>query len=283
MPYLEPRSLDRSIIAPSIYGEFPHHVTDTCLVVEGVIKTELETFMREYITFLGAAARRKCFRLDLYPTTDSMCIIEANVEVADGWGVALNLQRAGKLAPLPPGNELPSVFPTFPDDPRQTEFRLAIDEFARVGRTARMVEETERTFDPLDNKLHLARFSDRWSGERVTVPKFYHEGNTEWEDVPENVYLKFTDKFCVEAVKARYSAKPRSELGRAKQMRRMFVQGKALAQARVPSFRTETGEQVQAVVMCSGARVVTGYVQVAPADRNVINDKGTAKGILRFL
>lgn len=279
MPYLTETLLDQTIVAPSIFGDFPHHVTETSLVIEPELKAELETFMRSYAAFLSAD-ENKCYRLDVYFTSDSVHIIEVNVEVADGWGVALNLERAAGFNRS--NGPFPGAIPTFPGDLRQTEFQLAIDEFARLGHCAWLCEQSQRVFDPLDNKVHLARFADGWMGKRVFVPKLYYAGNSNWDDIPEDVYLKFADKFCPEAVKARYSAKSRSELGRAKQMKRLFNEGRSIAQAQVAPFRTKDGEIVQAVLMCFGTEVVTGYIQVASAARNVINDKGTKKGALCF-
>lgn len=280
MPYLQKTLLDRAIVAPSIYGDFPHLVTDLSLVIEGEVKTELGRFIREYAAFLGA--EDKYFRIDLYFDGDRVYVIEVNVEVADGWGVALNLLRAAGRT-LFERKTFPTAFTTFPDDPRMTEFKLAVNEFAILGAVSSIEVLPVRTFDPLDNKLHLARFSDLWVGERVKIPQLYWNGNAVWEDVPQDVYLKFADKFCAEAIRSRYSAKPRSELGKAKQMKQLFAEGNAIAQERVNPFLTACGKQVQAVAMCSGSQVVTGYIQVAPAERSVINDKGTEKGALIFL
>ena len=280
MPYLQETPLDRAIVATSIYGDLPHLVTNLSLIIESDIKAELGRFVREYATFLDA--EDKYFRIDLYFDGDYVYVIEVNVEVADGWGVAFNLLRASgrSLCEKP---TVPTVFPTFPGDPRETEFTLAVNEFAILGVASSIEVLSERKFDPLDNKLYLARFSDVWIGERVKVPRLYWRGNAAWEDVPQDVYLKFADKFCPEAVKSRYSAKPRSELGKAKQMKQLFAEGSAIAQERVNPSLTACGKQVQAVAMCSPSQVVTGYIQVAPAERSVINDKGTEKGVLMFL
>ena len=280
MPYLQEAVLNRPMVAPSIYGDFPHFVTNLSLVIEREIKIELTKFIQEYATFLGA--QEKYFRIDLYFDQDYVYVIEVNVEVADGWGVALNLLRAAGCVPIQ-GVTFPAVFPTFPDDPRETEFRLAVKEFALLNQNSSVEVFPERVFDPLDNKIYLARFSDVWGGQRVKIPRLYWSGNATWEDIPQNVYLKFADKFCAEAKKSRYSAKPRSELGRAKQMRQLFREGRAIAQERVSPSLTVCGKQVQAVVMSSGLQVVTGYIQVAPANRTIINDKGTEKGVLIFL
>jgi hypothetical protein len=280
MPYLQETLLDRAIVAPSIYGDLPHFVTDLALVIEGDITTELGRFVREYAALLGA--EDKYFRVDLYFDGDRVYVIEVNVEVADGWGVALNLLRAAGCKPCE-RVAFPSSFPTFPGDQRVTEFRLAVTEFALLGHNSSIEMLPERTFDSFDNKLYLARFSDVWSGVRVKIPRLYWNGNAAWEDIPQDVYLKFTDKFCPEAMMSRYSAKPRSELGKAKQMKHLFAEGRAIAQEKVSSTLTTCGKQVQAVAMCSSAEVVTGYIQVAPAGRSVINDKGTEKGVLVFL
>lgn len=278
---LQPVPLDRAIVAPSIYANLPHVVTNTGLVIENVVKVELEQFLREYCAFLGVAAHEKCFRIDLYFDQGRVYIIEVNVEVADGWGVSLNLQRAAGISPAVPV-VVPAVIPTYPHDPRETEFQLAIGEWARLGACISLAVHPERLIDPLDNKLHLARFAPLWRGERVVIPPLFWHGNAAWEDVPEDVYLKFAEKFCVEAVTSRYSAKPRCELGRARQMQRLFTEGRAIAQKCISPFQTTVGEQVQAVVMCAGAHVVTGYIQIAPPTRTVINDKGTKKGALIF-
>lgn len=185
MPYLQETLLDRVIVAPSIYGDFPHLVTNLSLVIEDEVKKELGRFMQKYGAFLDA--QDKYFRIDLYFDGDSVYVIEANVEVADGWGVALNLLRAAGCKPCKKA-KFPNLIPTFPDDPRETEFRLAVNEFALLGVEASVKVLPERTFDPLDNKLHLARFSDVWKGQRVKIPRLYWKGNAAWEDVPEDVH-----------------------------------------------------------------------------------------------
>lgn len=282
MPYMKAVQLNRAVVAPSIYGTFPHEVIDVGLVLEHTVVVELERFLGEYTNFLEVVETKKFFRIDLYFDDNTVYVIEVNVEIADGWGVALNLQRAAGF-PSPNLSAFPEIFPTFPGDPRQSEFCLAIKEFAQFGHTANVCEQNTRIIDPLDSKIHLACFAEQWVGEHVLVPAMYHCGNTVWDSVPEDVYLKFAEKFCPEAVKSRYSVKSRSELGRANQMRKLFAEGRAIAQARVEPFQTKAGEQVQAVIMCAGTTVVTGYIQVAPGGRKVINDKGTKKGPLRFL
>ena len=280
MPYLQKTRLDRAVVAPSIYGAAPHFVTDLSLFVEKEVASELERFVQEYSAFLNA--EDKYFRIDLFFDRDRFYVIEVNVEVADGWGVALNLLRAAGYRPYA-WAVFPKAFPTFPGDPRETEFKLAVNELARLGVGSTVEVLPERIFDPLDNKLHLARFSRDWVGQKVAIPDLYWYGNSVWEDVPQDVYLKFADKFCPEAIRSRYSAKPRAELGKAKQMKRLFAEGQAIAQQRVSPSLTGSGNQVQAVAMCTGSKIVTGYIQIAPAGRNVINDKGTEKGALIFL
>ncbi len=280
MPYLENALVDRTIVAQSIYGDYPHLVADISLCIENDIKNELGRFVQEYSAFLNA--QEKYFRIDLYFDGNYVYVIEVNVEVADGWGVALNLLRAVGSTPRE-CRALPKVFPTFSGDPRETEFRLAIDEFARLGVNSVVEVLPGRTFDPLDNKLHLARFTHAWVGQRVLIPRVYWKESTIWDDVPHDVYLKFADKFCLEAIKSRYSAKPRVELGKAKQMKLLYGEGRVIAQDRIDSMRTTCGKQVQAVVMCTASEVVTGYIQIAPQGRTVINDKGTEKGALIFL
>lgn len=275
--------LDANVVATSIYGDAPHLVESLGLYVDQVARLELEEFMRQFCSFVGIDAHvEKYFRLDLYFDEVTVYVIEINVEVADGWGVSLNLLRAtGKSLPCS-GQMFPTIIPTFPEDPRQTEFELACHEFKAYGHLSEVITKDARIFDPLDSKLFLARFSKTWRGDRVKVPRMYFSEVCPWETVPTDVYLKFTDKFCPEAMSARYSVKPRSELGKAKQMRKLYDEGRAIAQERVEPYRLSDERQVQAVVMFAGSVPVTGYIQIAGATRKVINDKDTSKGALIF-
>jgi len=281
---VKPIELDAAVVAESIYGNLPHTVEPVALTLSTAIQTELQTFMTEFAAFTKISnVSEKCFRLDLYFDGTTVFVIEINVEIADGWGVSLNLLRAaGKsLSPMVV-SLLPQVIPTFPGDLRSTEFDLARSEFQMYGQTAAVVVGASRVFDELDSKIYLARFAQVWKGSLVKVPKTYYADACPWEKVPKDVYLKFADKFCSEAIKARYSAKPRFELGRAKQMRKLYQAGQAIAQERIDSYRLADNRQVQAVVMCSGTTPVTGYIQIAGPERQVINDKDTAKGALVF-
>ncbi len=282
MPKLTTVTLDRGLVAPSIYADAPHLVTEQALLLDSETRNELHRFMTQYVRFLGFRGVRMGYRLDLYFDQDRVYVIEVNVELADGWGVSLNLLRAAQ-AEFEFDGWLPKRFPTFPDDPRQTEFQLAISEFGLLNHQAELDFHPARIVEVCDNKLYLAKFAETWRGERVLVPKIYWHGTSDWVDVPADVYLKFANKFSPEAVKSRYSAKPRSELGRARQMQRLFQDGKAIAQQQVSPALTASGEVVQAVVMCYGPKPITGYIQLADPERQVINDKGTKKGPLIFL
>jgi len=274
--------LNDAVVATSIYDEMPHLVESVGLTLPADIVAELQRFMSEFATFTRIRdLSEKCFRLDLYFDGTTVFLIEINVEVADGWGVSLNLLRAADKTLRPKVVGLfPIIIPTFPGDLRATEFNLACSEFLRYGHLTEVVLNPSRVHDELDNKKYLTRFAQVWKGGLVKVPKTYSVEVCPWENVPEDVYLKFTDKFCPEATKARYSAKPRRELGRAKQMRGLYLEGRAIAQERIEPYRLPDNRQVQAVVMFLGVIPVTGYIQIAEPERQVINDKGTKKGVL---
>ncbi len=277
-------SLDSTVVAQSIYGDMPHLVEPLGLTLSSDIAEELNTFMSDFVSFVQISnVPEKFFRLDLYLEGENVYVIEINVEVADGWGVSLNLLRAAdRLLNREVSGLFPKQIPTFPNDLRVVEFELACSEFEEYGHVAKVVFNKSRIFDELDNKIYLTRFSQVWQGDLVKVPKTYSIEVCSWEDVPADVYLKFTDKFCTEAIKSRYSAKPRSELGKARQIKKLYHAGLAIAQERIDSYRLPDNRQVQAVVMCSGANPVTGYIQIAAPERQVINDKDTNKGVLIF-
>ena len=264
---VEPLPLSTTVTARSIYGDEPHYVEPLGLTVEPLVRKELARFLREFIAFTGINGENY-FRLDLYFDAFRMYVIEVNVESADGWGVGLNLLRAaGRTL----GSELtqcfPTDFPTFPGDLRRTEFELACTEFAIYGHRACINTHSARYIDPYDDKIHLARFAPHWRSEYVRIPLLYSQEICPWEQVPQDVYLKFREKFDPEAVKSRFSVKPRSELGRAKRMRELYTEGRAIAQERITPYRLADGRGVQAVVMCAGSTPVTGYIQIAPQER----------------
>lgn len=276
MPYLQETTLDRTIVAPSIYGNFPHTVTDLALMVEPEIRVELERFVQEYAAFLGAAG--KYFRIDLYVEAGYVYIIEVNVEVADGWGVALNLLRAAGYTPCDE-SVFPTQFPTFAEDARQTEFGLAIAEFAQLDHQASMIHLDAPVTDELDNKWHLARFAGRWKSDRVLIPIFYWQEKCQWDSLPNDVYFKRVDDVGAK----RQKVIARTSCARQNDFRQQYRKCRVIAQQQVATLTTADGSQAQAVVMCSDTKVVAGYIQVAPAERDVINDRGTKKGSLLFL
>lgn len=278
MPYMKEFPLDSAVVASSIYGTFTHQVTSVGVVLESTIKSELERFQREYTSFLGVADGEKFFRVDLYFDSKQVFIIEVNVEVADGWGVSLNLLRAAGI-PLVMPAPLPVVIPTYPEDPRETEYCLAISECARLGVQVSLEVHPKRLEDPLDNKRHLAQFSTQWQSDLVAIPVFYEWRTCHWNQLPKEVYFKRVDGRGPKSVQV----VPRSSCVRRNDFRSQYRRGKVIVQAQVEPFLTEEGEPVQAVLMCAGGKVVTGYVQIAPRGRTIINDKGTKKGPLMFI
>ncbi len=108
----------------------------------------------------------------------------------------------------------------------------------------------------------------------------YSVENSRWEDVPTDVVFKFREKYGERSREARYSVARRAQVGKGKFMRKCYNEGSAIAQDYLDPLRFEDGSATQAIIMCSRAVPVVGYLQVAPQGIFVINDKTASKGVL---
>lgn len=171
--------LDRTIVAPVIYRDYPHKTTPVGLVVEMAVVQELKCFLKKFLEFHNRTEAGTFIRVDAFFSENGLQVIELNVELADGWGVALNLARAsGNLVTLPLGIELPSHYVAYTSN-YISEYQLAVKEFCRLGHHVGDIESRYCEIeikDELDNKMCLERFSRIWKGDLVKVPKMYSTG-----------------------------------------------------------------------------------------------------------
>ncbi len=287
MPIIQYFDLDESVVAPTVYRGLPHRATNTGVIIEQEIILELNYFLEEFLRFTGYDHEQLFFRIDAFLREEGLDIIEVNVELQEGWGIALNLLRAaGRIPQMPRDAELPARFVITTTD-YLAELQLACQEFKFLGHEAsvEVVEDgsTRATKHPLDSKIHLARFCPHWWGEQVAVPHMYHVDYMPWQGIPPDVVFKFCQKYGPESAAARYSVIRRRAAGRAKHLRECYNRRALIAQQCVQPARSPAGEVTQAVILCAQHHPITGYLQVAPPDTFVINDKTGRAGPLVFL
>ncbi len=275
--------LDDEIVATCIYRDYPHQTTNVGCVVGEATQRELRLFLKGFLRYLRCEDHL-FLRIDAFLAGEVLNVIEINVELQDGWGVALNLLRASGNKPKHwNGATLPVEIIARSED-YIPEFTLAAHEFATLGHTMQVVRSHEQhqvlAKSVYDDKLFLAEYSQSWCGTLVHVPKMYSIQNTTWEHIPKDVVFKFREKYGETSRAARYSVATREQIGRGKFMRQCYDAGSAIAQDRIEPLRLEDGSSTQAIILCSGATPVVGYLQVAPKDVFIINDKTAKKGVL---
>lgn len=275
--------LDDSIVARRIYRDYPHQTTTVGCVIAESVQRELTSFLEEFLRFINCD-ENLYLRLDVFLNSGVLNVIEINIELQDGWGVALNLLRASGNKPKPfSGAVLPREIIAYSED-YIPEFELAQREFAALGHAMQVVGWRERQDVPAkskyDDKLYLAQFSRLWRGGLVHIPSMYSVGNTVWEDLPHDVVFKFREKYGEASHTARYSVARRTQIGKGKYMRQCYNAGTAIAQEYIEPLRLDDGSATQAIILCAGVTPVTGYLQVAPQGVFVINDKTASKGAL---
>lgn len=286
-------------VAKCIYGSDPHRVTSRGIEVSADVSAELLRFVREYASHL-CAWPKPWFRLDLYPTNEDLAVLEVNTAFVDGWGTALNMARAVGIEVDAQSIGFPSCFGLVGQAYRP-ELELLI---AELGNDAHICDRWReggcngaayaygRIADlpsfiwpsnglAHDNKLHLAEFAKVWQPESVTVPQHYITNDTDWADIPYDVFLKFTDKSSKASERARFSVQPGMPNGKAPFLRRCYNNGELLAQAMVSGYRCSLEErerQIQLVVLTNG-NMLTGYVQYG--NGFIVNDN-SIHGPLHF-
>ena len=285
MPTIRTFTLDSAELAERIYRDYPHKTTSVGATLTESVQHELKEFLEAYLRFLGSN-EHQFLRLDVFLSDDVLNVIEINAELQDGWGVALNLLRAsGNTLPMCNGAKFPTEIIAYSED-YLPEFELAQNELARIGKEMQIAWWRDRPGIPskslFDDKMYLAQFSREWRGDQVHIPKTYWAENTAWEQLPDDVVFKFRHKYGEQAQRARYSVACRADIGKGKFVRQCYTAGHAVVQERIEPLRLEDGSATQAIIMCSGCHPITGYLQVAPPNVFVINDRTACKGPLVF-
>ncbi|PIZ45305.1 hypothetical protein COY32_05420 [candidate division WWE3 bacterium CG_4_10_14_0_2_um_filter_41_14] len=294
-------AMDRSIVAPCIYKTEPHRVTDWGFVVSRDIYAELEEMLGLYSAYNFIPGRHH-YRIDAYFDQEKLWILEINAAFVDGWGTALNLARSCNISANVESDYFPTTFST-EDGAYLPELKLFVSELTRrdgIPRKTITCPENlsklpattylygrNRPADPfnieplcqekLDNKNWLARFSRLWEGQKVCLPIHYEAHKTTWDNVPEDIVLKFVEKDGPASQIARQSVIFGKPKGKARFLRTCYENGDLLAQQRIQPYR-HLGYNTQIVILAVGNHVVTGYVQLS--DKLVINDNSIHGPIL---
>ncbi len=244
------------------------------------------------------------FRIDAYidPDLQHISVLEVNAHFVDGWGIALNLMTAANQRP---GGWSTGWFPrywTSPDPLYRPEMKLARGEiewrsdigdgapivmteevgweaaltmkepvywYGRFRRADREYQIVPRHGAHLDDKRWLAEVEPEWSdhGRFVQIPRFYRGASTPWDQLPDDVYLKYRNKW--------ENDRPpvlKSSLKGGRGTRRDYRDGEMVAQQVVPTVCVD-GRPIQAIILCIGTEPFTGYIQHAhKPDTTIIND-----------
>lgn len=285
MPRIHEYGLDTAMLATRMYREEPHRTTSFGVSIPEDVRAELQVFLGQFLCFVGCT-EQLFMRIDAFLSLQGLNIIEINAELQDGWGVALNLLRAsnGRMR-LNDRASWPTEIIAYSSD-YVPEFELARQEFAHLGHACDIVMSADRPDVPMksvfDDKLYLAQFSQVWNGVRIQTPKTSWADNTTWDSLPEDAVFKFRHKYGAQALRARYSVIQRSGIGKGRFVREMYDAGHVVVQERIEPFRLGDESVTQAILLCANDKPITGYLQVAPADTFVINDRTAAKGPLVF-
>ncbi len=281
--------LDKSVVAPVIYGTCRHETTGRGVELSSEIATELRRFLAGFNASLGVIYP-PYYRIDAYFDQWSVNILELNASFVDGWGTALNLARAAGIQ-VPGGKLLfPEKFATL-DEVYKPELELFVRELGYLGHRHVVSDVASNADSPvyvygrigtkenpntlphdglrLDNKFNLAEFSHEWKGEIVRIPRHYTNRSTEWRSVPSEVVLKFADKNGPECRAARQSVIIGKPAGKAAFIRKCYECGSIVAQDLVHPAQRD-GENCQLVIMAIGDEPITGYVQYS--HKKIIND-----------
>ncbi len=293
--------MDQSIVAPVIYGNYPHQTTSCGIELSQEVREELGRFMSGFNASVGIE-QTPYYRIDAYFNEDTLWILEVNASFVDGWGTALNLARAS-------GIQIDSSRLNFPDqfaakeDVYLPELELFANELAALGLAKRTVCNWPLNKSPskptyvygrvgtkdkpfilpydglrLDNKLNLGQFSQTWDGTRVRTPKHYMSRFHTWEEVPKDVVLKFCDKNSPECEQARQSVLFGKPLGKAPFIKKCYNAETLLGQEMIQPTK-EYGRNCQIIIFVVGDEPITGYVQHSWGQ--IINDN-SVHGPLRI-
>lgn len=291
--------IDRVLVAPVVYLKLPHRVTETGVRLPQDVVDRLALFLCRYEKFLQEHEDTRdrqsplYFRVDAYIHDDILSILEVNTAFVDGWGVALNLSRASGIKISTDDLDFPLDFAT-EDDAYLPELKLAVHEINQLRRMKRQVvpfkkrglyERSTYVYGrsgnrsrtdivpyngvELDDKRHLAAFSESWNETSVCIPRMYAGQTTTWDDLPEDIVLKFSDTSSPIANVMRESVLFGKPAGKAKFWRRAYHEGHVIAQKMVGPLK-HWGLNSQLVILAIGQTPVAGYVQFS--EKRVVND-----------
>lgn len=284
--------MDQSIVAPVIYGNNPHQTTNRGIELSQGVSNELRRFLSGFSASVGVE-QTPYFRIDAYFDEATLWILEINASFVDGWGTALNLARASGIQVNPSRLIFPDQFAT-KAGVYLPELELFADELSALGLAKRTMcnwplngSASKPTYvygrvgtkeEPLilpydglrlDNKLNLGQFSQVWDGALIRTPDHYMSRSHSWEEVPENVVLKFCDKNSPECERARQSVLFGKPLGKAPFIKRCY-NAEALLGQEVIQPTTENNRNCQLIILAIGDEPITGYVQYGWGQ--IIND-----------
>lgn len=279
--------LDESLIARSIYKSEPHVTTTTGIVLSSHVRGYFESVLEGFIRH-AQCPEDSYFRIDAFVEYGCLRIIEINAECQEGWGISLNLlHAAGGVLAHGCAAYLPEEIVAY-SDAYLPEFELAASEARRYSATIKIVPSAERPGVPsrtqFDNKLYLARYSRIWHERSALtrVPLMYTVNDTPWDRIPHNVVFKRCTKYAPDGTALRQSVVRRADIGKGRFIRSCYEAEDAIAQDWIEPLALSNGSVTQVILMCKGARVVTGYLQVAPPGTFIINDRSAKKGPLVF-
>ncbi len=274
--------MDKSIVAPIIYGNNQHRTTNRGVELSERISNELRCFLSGFNASVGIE-QTPYYRIDAYFNEDTLWILEINASFVDGWGTALNLSRASGINIDSSHLIFPKQFVT-KSDVYLPELELFANELAILGLPKRAMcnkvygNASEPTYVygrvgtkddlltipydglRLDNKLNLGQFSKSWNGTFVRIPKHYMNRFQSWDEVPNEVVLKFCDKNSQECKRAGKSVLFGKPLGKAPFIKRCYNAEILLGQE-VINPTIEGSRNCQLIIFAISDNPITGYVQ----------------------
>jgi hypothetical protein len=295
---------DKTQFPSSLYGSKPYRVGNIGLTMPRNIKHEAEQLVQEFLSVCQFKKEEVYLRLDFFvdPNLEEVHLLEINSRLVDGWGAAFSLAKAGgqnieevaadaRRADFPHYWHLP-----FSNRVYRNDFDFALRELNQLGVDASELptlngktdewiyyygwdrpETNDALIAPqfgyeIENKIHLARFSRVWRGERVKVPLGYSLGTAAWEEIPrDQVVFKFCEKHSEDSDRARTSILYPDEVGKGRFARQCYGRGTIVAQDLVPTLESD-GRICQLILLASSAAVIGGYVLWASHGTRIITD-----------
>ncbi|MFH1621017.1 MAG: hypothetical protein ABIB04_02945 [Patescibacteria group bacterium] len=298
-------TINHDLLPKSLYGDKPYRVDGKGLIIPHSFKHEIEKLLNKFLATRLFDKQGVFLRLDLFidPELDRIHLLEINSRLVDGWGASFNIIRAAgekveelsvvaSRALFPPFWYLPLSNRVYRND-----FDFVLRELNLLGvsvleaKTLGDIPPSEWVYYygwdrpknnrprlapssgyEIENKVHLADFSQTWHGDQVRIPRGYSRGNTVWDDIPrEQVIFKFCEKQCPDSRRAGSNVLYPKEVGRGRFTKQCYNRGTIVAQDIVSSLEFED-RICQLVLLTSGETVITGYVLWAPRMARVITD-----------